>query len=62
MKTLTTTSGNVVADNQNSITAGKNGPLLMQDYKLIEKLALTKTEKESLKEPSMQKVAGLMEN
>ena len=36
---LTTTGGNPVADNQNSITAGPRGPLLMQDYQLIEKLA-----------------------
>lgn len=37
--TLTTTAGNPVADNQNSITAGPRGPLLMQDYQLLEKLA-----------------------
>src|SRR5438046_1029356 len=36
---LTTTAGNPVADNQNSITAGPRGPLLMQDYQLLEKLA-----------------------
>jgi len=36
---LTTSAGNPVADNQNSITAGARGPLLMQDYQLIEKLA-----------------------
>ena len=36
---LTTTAGNPVADNQNSITAGARGPLLMQDYQLLEKLA-----------------------
>src|SRR5271157_5488832 len=36
---MTTTGGNPIADNQNSITAGKRGPLLMQDYQLIEKLA-----------------------
>src|SRR5580658_7147443 len=36
---LTTSAGNPVADNQNSITAGPRGPLLMQDYQLIEKLA-----------------------
>jgi len=28
-----------VADNQNSITAGPRGPVLMQDYQLLEKLA-----------------------
>jgi len=36
---LTTTGGNPIADNQNSMTAGPRGPLLMQDYQLIEKLA-----------------------
>jgi len=36
---LTTTGGNPVADNQNSISAGPRGPLLLQDYQLIEKLA-----------------------
>jgi catalase len=36
---LTTTAGNPVADNQNSISAGPRGPLLMQDYQLLEKLA-----------------------
>ncbi len=36
---LTTTGGNPVADNQNSLTAGPRGPLLMQDYQLLEKLA-----------------------
>jgi catalase len=36
---MTTTGGNPVADNQNSITAGPHGPLLIQDYQLIEKLA-----------------------
>lgn len=36
---LTTTAGNPVADNQNSITAGARGPVLLQDYQLIEKLA-----------------------
>ena len=36
---LTTTSGTPVDDNQNSITAGPRGPVLLQDYWLIEKLA-----------------------
>jgi catalase len=36
--TLTTTAGAPVADNQNSINAGPRGPLLLQDYQLIEKL------------------------
>ncbi len=38
-ETLTTTAGAPVADNQNSLTAGSRGPVLMQDYQLIEKLA-----------------------
>ena len=37
--TLTTTAGAPVADNQNSISAGPRGPVLLQDYQLIEKLA-----------------------
>lgn len=36
---LTTTAGNPIADNQNSLTAGPRGPLLVEDYQLIEKLA-----------------------
>ena len=36
---LTTTAGAPVADNQNSLTAGPRGPVLIQDYQLIEKLA-----------------------
>ncbi len=35
----TTTAGAPVADNQNSLTAGSRGPVLMQDWQLIEKLA-----------------------
>ena len=38
-KTLTTSAGAPVPDNQNSLTAGERGPLLLQDYQLIEKLA-----------------------
>ncbi|MBN1890819.1 MAG: catalase [Thermoflexales bacterium] len=38
-KILTTESGAPVGDNQNSQTAGPNGPILMQDHNLIEKLA-----------------------
>lgn len=38
-KRLTTTGGNPISDNQNSLTAGARGPVLMQDYQLIEKLA-----------------------
>ncbi|MDR0579983.1 MAG: catalase [Campylobacteraceae bacterium] len=38
-KFITTTAGNKVADNQNSLTAGARGPLLVQDYQLLEKLA-----------------------
>lgn len=36
---LTTTAGAPVADNQNSLSAGPRGPLLMEDYQLLEKLA-----------------------
>ncbi len=36
---MTTSSGAPVADNQNSITAGPLGPVLMQDFLLLEKLA-----------------------
>src|SRR5258708_16379745 len=36
---LTTDSGMPVSDNQNSITAGPRGPVLMQDFILFEKLA-----------------------
>ncbi len=35
---ITTASGIPVADNQNSITAGPRGPILLQDFHLIEKL------------------------
>ena len=36
---LTTASGTPVEDNQNSITAGPRGPVLLQDHWLLEKLA-----------------------
>ncbi|MEA1674162.1 catalase [Nitrospirillum sp. BR 11163] len=36
---MTTTGGAPIADNQNSLTAGPRGPVLMQDYQLMEKLA-----------------------
>ena len=36
---MTTSAGAPVADNQNSLTAGERGPILLQDYQLIEKLA-----------------------
>lgn len=39
LEVMTTTGGNPIADNQNSLTAGPRGPLLMQDYQLLEKLA-----------------------
>src|SRR5258708_17114790 len=38
-QSLTTASGAPVEDNQNSITAGPRGPVLLQDYWLLEKLA-----------------------
>ncbi|QQE10063.1 catalase [Planctomycetota bacterium] len=36
---LTTASGIPVPDNQNSVTAGERGPVLIQDYHMMEKLA-----------------------
>ena len=36
---LTTSAGAPIADNQNSLSAGPRGPLLLQDYQLLEKLA-----------------------
>jgi catalase len=38
-KKLTTASGSPIADNQNSLTAGPRGPLLVQDWQLFEKHA-----------------------
>ncbi len=38
-KTLTTAAGIPVSDNQTSLTAGKKGPVLLQDHYLLEKLA-----------------------
>ena len=38
-KRLTTSAGSPVGNNQNSLTVGNRGPVLLQDYKLIEKLA-----------------------
>ena len=37
--TLTTSAGAPVGDNQNSLTVGPRGPLLLQDYQLVEKLS-----------------------
>lgn len=36
---MTTAAGNAVGDNQNSLTAGPRGPVLMADYQLMEKMA-----------------------
>lgn len=36
---MTTAAGTPVSDNQNSQTAGPRGPVLMQDYQLMEKMA-----------------------
>jgi catalase len=36
---MTTTAGAPIADDANSLSAGPRGPLLLQDYQLIEKLA-----------------------
>jgi catalase len=37
-KTLTTAFGIPVADDQNSMTAGERGPVLLEDLHLLEKL------------------------
>ncbi|MDD4977399.1 MAG: catalase [Gallionella sp.] len=37
--TMTTAAGNGIGDNQNSLTAGPRGPVLMADYQLMEKMA-----------------------
>ena len=44
-KTLTTSSGAPVEDNQNSLSAGPRGPLLMEDHALIEKMAVFNRER-----------------
>lgn len=36
---MTTAAGNPIGDNQNSLTAGPCGPVLMADYQLMEKMA-----------------------
>ncbi|WP_114813391.1 catalase, partial [Paraburkholderia kururiensis] len=36
---LTSSAGAPVADNQNSMTAGPRGPVMLQDVWLLEKLA-----------------------
>lgn len=60
MKKLTNDFGNIIADNQNSLSAGAKGPLLMQDYLLLEKLAHQNRERIQ-KEPFMPREVGLME-
>jgi catalase len=37
--TITNTQGHPVDDNQNSLSAGPRGPLLIQDFNLLDKLA-----------------------
>jgi len=36
---MTTAAGNPAGDDQNSLTAGPRGPVLMADYQLMEKMA-----------------------
>ena len=38
-KVITTSTGSPFDDNQNSLTAGPRGPLLVQDFNLLDKLA-----------------------
>jgi catalase len=42
---MTTTAGAPIADNQNSLTAGPRGPVLLQDPQLLEKLAAQNRER-----------------
>jgi catalase len=42
---LTTNAGAPLPDNQNSVTAGPRGPVLLEDYQLIEKLAAQNRER-----------------
>src|ERR1700743_1590279 len=42
---LTTSAGAPISDNQNSLTAGPRGPVLLEDYQLIEKLAAQNRER-----------------
>ena len=37
-KQLTTGAGQPVGYNQNALTAGSRGPILLQDYQLLEKM------------------------
>ena len=39
MEKMTTAGGQPVSENQHSLTAGERGPVLLQDFHLIEKLA-----------------------
>ena len=43
--TMTSAFGRPVENNQNSVTAGSRGPILMQDYHLVEKMALFNRER-----------------
>lgn len=43
--TLTTNAGIAVSDNQNSLTAGPRGPVLLEDIYLLEKLAMQNRER-----------------
>jgi catalase len=38
-KRMTTAAGTPITDNQNSLTAGPHGPILMTDYQLMERMA-----------------------
>ena len=47
-KTLTSAAGIPVGDNQNALTAGERGPLLIQDRQLFEKHAQFNREREGV--------------
>src|ERR1700733_15190722 len=44
-KKLTTEAGRPVGDNQNSLTVGPRGPVVFEDYKLFEKMAIFNRER-----------------
>jgi catalase len=56
-KHLTTNQGVPITDNQNSLTIGQRGPVLLQDVQFLEKMAHS-TGSASLKETSTPRGRG----
>ena len=56
-KKLTTNAGVPVPDNQNALTAGSRGPMLLQDVWFLEKLA--HFDREVIPERRMQRLCGV---